>query len=172
MHTFVYWTAWTELRLAGWQLMLFHCFLSIELLARIYKWLMSQEMPSRQLLLLSILSGYWLFSPPHFLLSQRNNTASNVSPTTSLCFLLPLLLMCSALMVRFAPHLICNSSVSCGSECTLFKICSWKNMLWYGDLFWTVTNSGQQRLFSCFAGRLALEDSTVPQSVETKMFLS
>lgn len=121
---------------------------------------MSQETPSRQLLLLFILSFYqdidFSLLPISYWV-RETDTASNVSPTTSLSFLLPLLLIYSALMVRFAPHLICNSSISCGSGCTFLKICSWKNMLWNGDLFYTVTNNVQQRLLSCFVGRLSLQ---------------
>lgn len=154
MQTFIYRAAWTELRLSAWHLIPF----PLDYLAQINKWLMSQETHSRQLLLLFILSGYWLFSTPHFLLSQRSIHSFKSFPSH-----FPLLLAATsadfALMVRFAPHLICNSSISCGSECTFKK--KWKNMLWNADFFSTVTNSAQQRLFSCFAGRLAQHCSPV-----------
>lgn len=69
--------------------------------------------------LLFILSGHWLCFSHRI---RETDTPLHVFPATSLYFLLTPLLICSVLVVRFAPHLICNSSTSSVREC-IFPLC-------------------------------------------------
>lgn len=116
VHTSAYWAAWTELSLPGWQLILLplqpfrstrHCFASGE-------WV-------KQLCPVGSSAAFCIIGTLTVPCSLRETDAALcVFPATSLCSLLPPLLICHGLVVRFVPHLMRNSSISCCSECTFF----------------------------------------------------